>query len=192
MYIKDLNKLSYEDLKGKIICFPTDTVYGVGCLIDDEEALEKIYNLKHRDLSKPLAVLVPNKESIYKLIKNSNNLVDEWIDKYWPGALTIIFNKAIHVSDNLTRGLSTIGLRMPNSKIALEVLNKFGPLATTSVNLSNTPALNDLELIKLHFGDQIDYIIEDKEVSSKVSSTVVDATKDEPVILRQGDIKLFN
>lgn len=191
MYIEDLKNLNKESLKGKIICFPTDTVYGVGCLIDDEEALQKIYNLKHRDLSKPLAVLVPSKESINELIKNSNSQVDEWMNKYWPGALTIIFNKADKVSNNLTRGLSTIGLRMPNSNVALEVLNKFGPLATTSVNLSNTPALNDLELIKLHFGNQIDYIIEDKEESSKISSTIVDATKEQPIILRQGDIKLL-
>lgn len=192
MYIKDLKKLNKEELRGKIICFPTDTVYGVGCLIDDEEALQKIYNLKHRDLSKPLAVLVPSKDSINELVKNSNSQVNEWMDKYWPGALTIIFNKADKVSDNLTKGLSTIGLRMPNSNIALEVLKKFGPLATTSVNLSNTPPLNDLELIKFHFGDQIDYIIEDKEESSKISSTIVDATKEHPIILRQGDIKLFN
>ena len=73
MYIKDLKKLNKEELRGKIICFPTDTVYGVGCLIDDEEALQKIYNLKHRDLSKPLAVLVPSKDSINELVKNSNS-----------------------------------------------------------------------------------------------------------------------
>jgi L-threonylcarbamoyladenylate synthase len=79
---------------------------------------------------------------------------------------------------------------MPNSKVALEVLKKFGPLATTSVNISNNPPINNLEEIIEYFKDKIDYIIEDKEDVSKISSTIVDVSKDKVVILRQGDIKL--
>lgn len=190
MFIKDLNKLTIEDLIGKIICFPTDTVYGVGCILGDEVALEKIYELKNRDLSKPLAILVPNSKSIIPFIKNCPTIANEYMIKHWPGALTIIFNKKEGICDNFTRGLSTIGFRMPNSKVALAVLNRFGPLATTSVNISNNPPINNLEDIVKYFGDKIDYIIEDKEVISEVSSTIVDVSKDVPVILRQGDIKI--
>lgn len=190
MFIKDLNNLKKEDLIGKIICFPTDTVYGVGCILGDEEALDKIYELKNRDLSKPLAILVPNSESIKDYVKDIPNVAKEYISKYWPGALTIIFNKKDGVCDNFTRGLPTIGFRMPNSKVALEVLKKFGPLATTSVNISNNPPINNLEEIIEYFKDKIDYIIEDKEDVSKISSTIVDVSKDKVVILRQGDIKL--
>lgn len=190
MFIKDLDKLTKEDLIGKVICFPTDTVYGVGCILGDNEALEKIYELKNRDLSKPLAILVPNSNSIVPFINDSPKIADELMNKYWPGALTIIFNKKEGVCDDFTKGLPTIGFRMPNSKVALTVLEKFGPLATTSVNISNNPPLNSLEEIKKYFGDKIDFIIEDKEIISKVSSTIVDVTKEVLVILRQGDIKL--
>ena len=93
MFIKDLNKLTKEDLIGKIICFPTDTVYGVGCILGDFQALEKIYELKNRDLSKPLAILVPNSLSITPYIKECPNIAKTYMDKHWPGALTIIFNK---------------------------------------------------------------------------------------------------
>jgi L-threonylcarbamoyladenylate synthase len=92
--------------------------------------------------------------------------------------------------DSFTKGLSTIGFRMPASKIALEVLNKFGPLATTSVNISNQPPINSLDEIIKYFGDKIDYIIEDLEEKSNVSSTIVDVSTNEVKVLRQGDIKL--
>ena len=188
MFIKDLNQLTKEDMIGKIICFPTDTVYGVGCLLGDEIALDKIYDLKNRDLSKPLAILVPNSESIKPYVEDYSNTAKTLMDKYWPGALTIIFNKKDGICDAFTRGLPTIGFRMPKSNVALAVLNKFGPLATTSVNISNQPPINSLEEILKYFGDKIDFIIEDKEIISLVSSTIVDATKDEIVVLRQGDI----
>ena len=158
MFIKDLNNLKKEDLIGKVICFPTDTVYGVGCILGDEEALEKIYELKNRDLSKPLAILVPNKESIKDYVKDIPNVAEDYMSNYWPGALTIIFNKKDGVCDSFTKGLPTIGFRMPNSKVALEVLRKFGPLATTSVNISNEPPINNLEEIIKHFKDKIDFI----------------------------------
>lgn len=190
MFIKDLDKLTKEDLIGKIICFPTDTVYGVGCILGDSVALNKIYNLKNRDLSKPLAILVPNSNSILPFIKECPLIASSYMDQYWPGALTIIFNKKEGVCDEFTKGLPTIGFRMPNSKVALAVLEKFGPLATTSVNISNNPPINNLEEIIKYFGDKIDYIIEDQETISTISSTIVDVSKNTPVILRQGDIKL--
>lgn len=190
MFLKDLHQLTKEELKGKIICFPTDTVYGVGCILGDEVGLEKIYELKNRDLSKPLAILVPNKESIIPFVKDCPEFAAKLMDEYWPGALTIIFNKKEGACDTFTRGLNTIGFRMPASTIALEVLNKFGPLATTSVNISNQPPINSLDEIIKHFGDKIDYIIEDIEEKSNVSSTIVDVSNCEIKVLRQGDIKI--
>jgi L-threonylcarbamoyladenylate synthase len=190
MYLKDLHQLKKEDLVGKIICFPTDTVYGVGCILGDETALDKIYELKNRDLSKPLAILVPNKQSIIPFVKECPDIAVNFMDQYWPGALTLIFNKKDGMCDSFTKGLSTIGFRMPASKIALEVLNKFGPLATTSVNISNQPPINSLDEIIKYFGDKIDYIIEDLEEKSNVSSTIVDVSTKEVKVLRQGDIKL--
>lgn len=190
MKLEELLKLSKEQLKGKIICFPTDTVYGVGCMIDDLTALEKIYQLKHRDINKPLAILVGNKNDIIPFVKYNDKNVDKLLDQYWPGALTLIFNKKEHILDELVRGKNTIGFRMPNSKIAIDILNYFGPMATTSVNISNQPPLNDLKLIKDEFNDQIDIYIDDLEEVAKISSTIVDVTKVPFQVLREGSIKI--
>lgn len=182
--INDIRKIN---LKGKVICFPTDTVYGVGALIEDEEAINKIYDLKNRDKSKPLAVLTGN-TNIEKYVLEINNQAKQLMENYWPGALTLVFKKTNLISDKVTSNLDTIGLRMPNSKIALAVLNNFGLMATTSVNISGDKPLNDVNEIIKYFSNDIDYLIIDKEETSNVSSTVVDVTKNELKVLRQGDI----
>ena len=137
MDVITLEQLLTKDIKGKVVCFPTDTVYGVGALIDDNEAINKIYHLKNRDISKPLAVLTGTK-NIEKYVLEITDFSKQLMDKYWPGALTIIFKKNNIISDKVTSGFNTVGLRMPNSKIALQILNKFGLMATTSVNLSGS------------------------------------------------------
>lgn len=190
MKLEDLLKLSIEELKGKIICFPTDTVYGVGCMIEDDQALQKIYHIKHRDLNKPLAVLFPSINSVCEYGKVPNNQVKSLMKQYWPGALTLIMEKNKIISDYVTAGKPTIGCRIPQSDLALSILNHFGPMATTSVNLSGMPPLNDLNEIRLEFKDSIDYYIEDPSESSKIASTVVDVTKDPYIVLREGSIKI--
>lgn len=190
MKINTLDKIDKEELKGKIIAFPTDTVYGVGALIDDVEAIEKIYDLKKRDLQKPLAILVGKIEDILPYIEKPTPKVFEIMHQYWPGALTIIFKKSRLANDKLTRGLNTIGFRIPNEEETLTFLKRVGPVATTSVNLSGESPLNDPVSIDYAFGDKIDYIYYKESKSSNVSSTVIDCSTDEMKILRVGEIKI--
>ncbi len=190
MKLIDFLKLNKEDLKGKIICFPTDTVYGVGCLYNDYDATLKIYQMKGRDFNKPLAVLISKYDDIYYFTDQLDNKTKELVDKYWPGALTVIVDKKKDCDVVNLIEFSTIGLRMPNSIVSLSILAKFGPLATTSVNLSGNEPLNDLDLIKKTFGKQIDYYIDDLVNFSSVSSTVVKSTKNGIEILREGNIKV--
>ena len=187
MDVVTLEQILTKDLKGKVVCFPTDTVYGVGALIDDEEAINKIYYLKNRDLSKPLAVLTGTKE-ISQYVTEQSDFSKQLIDKYWPGALTLIYKKSNLISDKVTSGYDTVGLRMPNSKIALTILNHFGLLATTSVNISGNTPINDVDEIIKNFSNDIDYLVIDKEQTSNISSTVVDVTTENYKVLRQGDI----
>lgn len=187
---EDFLKLNKEDLKNKIVCFPTDTVYGVGCLIDDEDASNKIYSLKHRDKAKPLAILAGNVEQILPFIEAPSTIMLDLMNKYWPGALTIIFNKNKTYDNKINSDIPTIAFRIPNCKIALDILNKFGVMATTSINLSGSTPLNDFETIQKEFGKDIDYLIKDVNESSNISSTVVDATKGNILILREGSVKI--
>ncbi len=187
MDLVTLNQLLTKNLKGKVVCFPTDTVYGVGTLIEDEDGIDKIYHLKHRDHSKPLAVLTGT-INIEKYVLEVNAQAKELMKKYWPGALTLIFKKNNNVNDKVTSNLNTIGLRMPNSKIALAILNHFGLMATTSVNISGSEPLNSVDEIQKYFSSEIDYLVVDQEEMSNVSSTVVDVTTANPIVLRQGKI----
>lgn len=184
-----VDELLNKSIKGKIVVFPTDTVYGVGCRVNDLPSIHKIYELKERDYSKPLAILVPNPD-VTSYTKNVSRKALELMKEYWPGALTVIVKKNDYINDVVTSQKDTVGLRMPNSSIALKILNKFGIMATTSINISGMPPLNDIEEIEKQFGEKIDYLVIDKEVTSNVSSTVLDCTEENIKVLRQGDIKI--
>ena len=151
--------IKLDQINNHLICFPTDTVYGVGCLINDIDSLNKIYELKERDLNKPLAVLVGSIDDALSLFEDLPVQVLELMKTHWPGALTIIYKKSNIIPSFLNPSFKTIGIRMPNSKIALTILKKYGPMAVTSINKSGSKALNDYQEIVNLFGDKIDYII---------------------------------
>ena len=190
MLIDDVSLIRKEDLLGKIIAISTDTVFGVGAIISDTRAIDKIYRLKNRDYSKPLAILAATIDDILPYVKDVSEEVLNIMYNYWPGALTIIFKKSQLVDKIITNGLDTIAFRIPNSKNALEVLKKFGPLATTSVNISGQVPLNNYEEIAQVFGTQIDYIVGKNENSSNISSTIIDATNEKIKIIREGEVKV--
>lgn len=181
--VDELIKLTKDDIKGKVIVFPTDTVYGIGSMIEDKEGVSKIYNLKHRDKNKPLANLAYSSEQIKEYVNITNPKTIELM-KHWPGALTIIFNKKHIYNDELP----TIAFRIPNSKVALTILKHFGVMAVTSMNLSGSEPLNNLEDIIKNFSSEIDYLVIDEEKHSNISSTIIDVTKEHFVVLRKGEI----
>lgn len=176
--INELNKIQKEQLRNKIIVFHTDTVYGVGALYDDEVGIEKIYEMKKRSQSKKIPILCGNINQVEKLTHFNQNAVN--LSKHWPGALTMILNKKN--SDD------TLAVRIPNSEIALKVLNYFGPLATTSVNISGEKEVNTVKEIIEKFSEYIDYIVSEELPLSETPSTIVDLTTNEIKILRQGSI----
>jgi len=174
----DLETFLKLDLRGQVFCFPTDTVYGVGALYDDHDAISRIFKLKHRDLKKPLALLTATKD-IGEYVEEVSEAAKELMNTRWPGALTLIFNKSDKISDEVTNGFKTIAFRMPNSKIALKILKKFGLIATTSVNISGREPLNSVSEIEKYFADAIDYIVTNTEISSLVPSEILDVTSKE-------------
>lgn len=190
MLVEKIEDINRTKLNGKIIAFPTDTVFGVGAIIDDIEAINKIYKLKKRSFNKPLSILVANIEEILPYIKLPSEEIVKLMRQYWPGALTIIFEKTNIISEKITMGFNTIAFRIPNSQIALDILSKTGPLATTSVNFSGEEPLNSYQEIEKKFGENIDYIVAFNEESSNVSSTVIDVTNNTIKIVRQGQIEI--
>ncbi len=171
----------------KVIIFPTDTVYGIGCPIYDLEGIEKIYTIKHRSKDKPLACLCADLNQI-KQIAIVDKIAQKLIEHFLPGALTIILRSKSKVMDTI--GYPTIGIRIPDCKEALDILKKNGPMLTTSVNESGQPALNSYEQIKKDYGTIVDEIYPPTDSSSSLASTVISILDGKITMLRSGAITL--
>lgn len=169
----------------KLIIFPTDTVYGIGCSIWDLKNIEKIYELKHRSYDKPLACLCASLEQIEQ-IAYVDLRAQALIKQFLPGALTLILKSKPEVKKLL--GYETIGVRIPNCKEALAILKENGPMLTTSVNESGQEAMNSYEEIKKKYNDVVDLILPPTIKSSSIASTVLLLVNDEIKLLREGSI----
>ncbi len=170
----------------KVIIFPTDTVYGIGTPIFDIEGIDRIYKIKHRPKDKPLACLcadINQIESIAYVTEDAKKL----INKFLPGALTLILKSKDEVFKKI--GYKTIGVRIPNSKIALDILKENGPMLTTSVNESGEVPENEYEDVLKDFGKYVDKVYDTDHKSSSVPSTVVLINDNSFKILREGEIK---
>ncbi|MDT8336780.1 MAG: L-threonylcarbamoyladenylate synthase [Candidatus Izemoplasmatales bacterium] len=180
-----LNTSNYLDinLKGKIIIFPTDTVYGIGCLYDDLEAVKRIFEIKQRDYSKPMAILCST-IGMVKNVVDEDTVLDKKLIEYWPGKLTLIFKKNKNISDIITANKDSVGVRIPNHEISLNLLKKFGPMVVTSLNLSSEPAIIKFDNV-LKYETRVDYIVDGGDLNSE-ASTVYDTIN--KITLRQGDI----
>lgn len=167
-----------------VIIFPTDTVYGIGTPIFDIKGIEKIYDIKKRPKDKPLACLCANLNQIEKIAYVSSD-AKKLINKFLPGALTIILNAKEEVINKI--GYKTIGIRIPNSLLAIKILEENGPMLTTSVNDSGETPINEYQEIVLKYSNIVDKIYDRTEPSSNISSTVV-LVNDDIKILREGQI----
>lgn len=173
---------------GELLIFPTDTVYGLGCRLYDFKGLKNIYKVKQRDIGKQIPVLVYDLVTVSLLAKYTARDI-KIMKKFWPGALTLIFKS----SDTFYKktNLETVAVRIPDNYIAMRLLSTYGPLWTTSCNISNNPPLNDKDEILETFKDKVDYIyIEENNNLSQNSSTILDLTGNEIKVVRQGNIKL--
>lgn len=192
-------KINEEELKevvntienDGIVIFPTDTVYGIACNCFSEKAINKIFDIKERAKEKPINVLTDSVEKINLVVERINAKEKEIMDKYFPGALTIILDKKENVPDILTSNLKTIGVRIPNNKIALTILEQLSyPLATTSANLAREEAGIEIKDFLELFSDKVDIIIDGGTTDIKQASTIVRVEDDKIKILREGSIKL--
>ncbi len=172
--------------KNSVVIFPTDTVYGMGCLINDDKATQKIYQIKGRDQTKELVVLCSSLEEVKQLAVLSKK-AEKIAETFWPGALTIILNSSEKYYK--MTGKKTVGVRIPNNDTALNLIKINGPLKTTSVNKSNHPPLNDIVKIKEQFSELVDYIYEEENKNYlNISSTTISLIDNEIEFLRIGSI----
>ncbi|AGL90801.1 Translation factor [Candidatus Phytoplasma australiense] len=168
-----------------IIIFPTDTVYGMGVSLYDEKGLKEIYQLKKRSLQKNIIVLCSSLKEAQTLVK-FNEISYQLATKFFPGPLTLILKT--QTSYLKKTGQKTLGIRIPNHPLALSLLKKYGPLKTTSVNESGKEPLNYYNTIYQMYNNKVGFIYPNDYPILKVASTIVDATTNKLIVLRQGSI----
>ena len=175
---------------GKIVAFPTDTVFGLGVDPESDEAVKRLFALKRRALDNPIPLMIAGIEDLPKVATAVPEIAEKLMSRYWPGALTLILPKAPAVSQLVSWGKDTIAVRIPAHPVALKLLRLFGrPLAVTSANLSGQNAAVSTDEIRANFGNSLSFIVPG-EVEHGISSTVVDCTREPPVILRRGVLKI--
>ena len=185
----ELKKVAQIIKNGGIVVFPTETVYGIGTNGLDANAIKKLYEVKKRSLSKPISLLVSDIDMIKKVAKNITEAENKIIENFFPGPLTIILKKKKIVPDILTANGDTVGIRIPDNEIARKLIKYAGvPIATPSANISGKSSGINLQDIKKEFKNKVDYYVEDKQISTGVSSTIVKIENGIPKILREGNI----
>jgi tRNA threonylcarbamoyl adenosine modification protein (Sua5/YciO/YrdC/YwlC family) len=183
----NLNTAIEAVAEGSIIGIPTETVYGLGVDPYSEEAVKSLFNIKERDDSKPVSLLVPSYDSVHKL--NIITDIPEVVDLYWPGPLTVVVETSEKFVDGVgTKSPNTIGIRVPDNELAIELLNITGPLAVTSANLTGQKEAKNHQDAEEIFKDSVKHYIEGEAVHGN-GSTVVDLREPGGEILREGPLK---
>lgn len=186
-FIKEASKVIKN---GGTVAFPTETVYGLGANALNCDSVKKIFEAKGRPQDNPLIIHVASKE-IDEYVKNIPEVAKKLMDKFWPGPLTLILEKKDIVPNETSANLNTIGVRMPNSDIALKLIKESGvPIAAPSANISGRPSPTDIERCIEDLKGRVNYIIGGDKSNVGVESTIVDCTVTPPVVLRPGGVTL--
>jgi len=178
---------------GGVITYVTDTVWGLGCLPDNEKAVKKIYEIKKREAQKPLILMSNEVYNLLNYVKPIPKTGQKLIKKYFPGALTIVTEKNENTPDYITSNMLTVGIRVPDNKIFQEICEIIPNhvLATTSANLSHQPSAKTYEQALENMSGLADLIIKDYGYTAKgLESTVAGVMGDELRIFRQGAVNI--
>ena len=175
--------------RGGIVAYPTDTVYGLGADIYNDEAVAKVFAAKDRPQGLPLPVLVSDIAQVNELVSGQTAFSRALMERFWPGGLTIVFNKAPGFKSLVLAGSGKIGVRMPAHPVALSMIRQLGrPVAGTSANRHTGSIALTAGEVRSELGSRIDFIIDAGSCPGGRESTVLDVTTDPPIVLRQGII----
>jgi L-threonylcarbamoyladenylate synthase len=175
---------------GGIIIYPTDTTFGIGCRIDNNHAIEKLFSLRNRPLDMAVPVLVGSLGMAKTYGKISEEVVSKLVNPFWPGALTIVVKSLNNIPDLVSGGKNTVGIRIPNNNDILHVINNVGvPILGPSANFHGFNTPYKFEDLDPKLTAMVDYVL-NGECNLKQPSTVIDTTQNPWKILREGAVKV--
>lgn len=172
---------------GGLVVFPTETVYGIGANALDSVAVKRIYHAKGRPSDNPLILHLDHVERLKEHVKTIPEIAYPLMKAFWPGPLTMIFEKKDHIPMDVTGGLNTVAIRIPSHPVALKVIEIASvPICAPSANLSGKPSSTEFKHVLEDFMDKVDIIIDGGQTDLGLESTVLDLTTSVPMILRPG------
>jgi len=176
--------------RGRLVAFPTETVYGLGADASNEDALKKLYDVKGRPSSHPVIVHLAHAEEAEKWCTNISEAAIVLGQIFWPGPLTLVLRKKKHVLDLVTGGQDTVAIRVPSHPIAQALLQEFGGgIAAPSANRFGRLSPTTAEDVRSEFGDEVAVVLDGGACEIGIESTIVDVSGDRPRILRPGMIQ---
>lgn len=174
---------------GNLVAFPTETVYGLGANALDEKAVRKIFTAKGRPTDNPLIIHIADYKDLNKLAHALPSYAKKLISKFWPGPLTLVVRKKSIVPDIVTAKSPTVAIRMPNHRVTLALIKEAGvPIAAPSANKAGRPSGTSAEDVLDDFKNKIELILDAGQTHFGLESTVLDISRNTPVILRPGAI----
>ena len=173
-----------------VIGYPTETVYGLGANALSGNAIEKVFQLKRREKNKPILVIASNLDKVKELVSFFPETAELLAQYFWPGPLTIIFKAAAHLTKSLLGDGNSIGIRIPDNRICLELLKICKiPLTSTSANLAGEKNPISADEVIDNFSNELELVIDGGLARSTMSSTVLDLSTEKSVLMREGVIK---
>ncbi len=174
---------------GGLVCFPTDTVYGVAAHAYLPDAVERLYVVKERGRDKAIPLLLGQSGDVQQVARSVPALAHRLMDRFWPGGLTIVLWAQTHVPDIVTAGTGSVAVRLPDHVTPRFLATALSaPLAATSANLSGQPSPRTAAQVEAYLGGRVDLILDGGACPGGVDSTVVDLTRQPPHIARVGAI----
>ena len=182
-----MDKIEKTLAAGGEVVLPTETVYGLFAQALNEEAVERVYELKRRPRDKALNLNVASLEEVYRFSKNQPSYLEKLYQAFLPGPLTIILQANDRVPAWISSGMETVGFRIPKHPVTLDLIRKYGPLIGPSANLSGKASGTDFQQIMMDFQEQVSGVEDDAALTGQ-DSTILDLSGEKALILRQGAI----
>ncbi|MHB9036811.1 MAG: L-threonylcarbamoyladenylate synthase [Armatimonadota bacterium] len=177
--------------RGELVVFPTETVYGLAANVLDQSAVRRVFDAKGRAGTHPLPVQIAGVAQLDVVASRVSDNAGKLAARFWPGPLTLVLKKSESVSDLVSGGLDTVGVRVPDHPVALALLREVGsPIVATSANLTGQGPPGCAQQAVAQLGDKVSVMLDAGECEIGVASTVVDASVEPPRILRVGAISI--
>jgi len=192
--LEDIVQEALRVLKeGGIIAYPTESFYALGVPATDEASVRRLFAIKKRPDDKALPLIVGDRYTLITCVKGIPEQAEILMERFWPGALTLVFEAKEHIPALLTGGTGKVAVRIPGESVAFQFITKLRlPITATSANPASFPPADSPEAVTAYFGDNIDFLIDAGKTPGGKPSTIVDVTVSPPKVLRQGSIVISN